>query len=74
MPDLDAVLNLVRSIKANNMIDAQAQFDDIMGDKVGEVLANRRVEVARSVYGPARVGEDSDAEQVEDIPDTDSEE
>ena len=66
MPDMDAVLDLVRNIQANNMIDANASFENIMGDKLSDVLANRRVEVAKSIYGPARV--DAPAETVEDIP------
>jgi len=72
MPDMDAVLDLVKSIRANNMIDAQADFDEIMSDKLSDALASRRVEVAKSIYGPASV--EAPEETIEDIPDEVTEE
>jgi hypothetical protein len=59
---LDDIQSLVHNIADKNMIDVEAQFRKIMGDKVTDALDTKRLEVAQSIYGGSPQNDDDDDE------------
>lgn len=61
----DAILNMINHSKAENALDFEASFKDVMLDRITDAINNKKIEVAQSIFKDS-TEEIEDVEQPED--------
>jgi hypothetical protein len=59
----DAILNMINHSKAENALDFEASFKDVMLDRITDAINNKKIEVAQSIFRDST----EDTEEVEDV-------
>lgn len=57
----DDIKNLINNIELGNMTDANETFGLVMANKVADILAGKRVEVAQNMFN----GENPDGKEIQ---------
>jgi hypothetical protein len=59
----DAILNMINHSKAENALDFEVSFKDVMLDRITNAINNKKIEVAQSIFRDST----EDTEEVEDV-------
>jgi hypothetical protein len=59
----DAILNMINQSKAENALDFENSFKNIMLDRITDAINNKKIEVAQSIFKDSA----EDTEEVEDV-------
>jgi hypothetical protein len=59
----DAILNMINHSKAENALDFEASFKDVMLDRITDAINNKKIEVAQNIFKDST----EDTEEVETV-------
>jgi hypothetical protein len=59
----DAILNMINHSKAENALDFEVSFKDVMLDRITNAINNKKIEVAQSIFRDST----EDTEEVGDV-------